>query len=95
MKFAILSPPVEGSVMIRAESTKSLKTIYYAIIGQKVKHNKITLTKEGKYFSFAVKLTSDMSSSSRVIVYYTHETGEIIYDSIALPFAPQLKNHVS
>lgn len=51
--------------------------------------------KESKSFSFDFKPTLLMVPKCNVIVYYITQDGEIVSDSVEVPFEKELKNHVS
>lgn len=89
-------PSVEGSILIKVASSRTLDNpVYYVITGQKLIHKKLNQARDRSQFEIKLNVIPEMLPSTKLIVYWIHQSGEIIYDSVALEFERELRNHVS
>lgn len=93
----LYSNHVEDLIKIKVESTQNLETIYALISGPlKIIHRNISSGRKTKNFEFDVKLTSDMTPTLSIIVYYIHDGGgEVVYDHLKVDIENHVENQVS
>lgn len=70
--------------------------VYYVLTAHSTMiHKKLNQARDKNQFEIKLNITPEMTPSSRLIIYYIHKSGEIIYDSVALGYERELKNYVS
>jgi Alpha-2-macroglobulin bait region domain len=58
-------------------------------------HKKVNQAANMDQFEIKLNVVSEMTPSTRIIVYYIQKSGEIVHDSVVLGFHRELTNHVS
>lgn len=58
-------------------------------------HKKLNQARDKNQFEIKLNITPEMTPSTKLIIYYIHKSGEIIYDSVPLGYERELKKHVS
>jgi len=92
-----LSPTVGKKVKLTVTSNYDFPAFHSIVIGRTgVIHNATHKPKDGATtYTFSFKATPWMMPKASVIVYFTHRSGELVYDRVELNFKHQLPNDVS
>lgn len=89
---------MEGSILIHVKSSRILdSSVYYYVTSSvnKMMHRKANQARDKIQFDIRITVTPDCTPSTKLVVYFIHSSGEIVYDSVNLGFQRDLRNYVS
>jgi hypothetical protein len=96
INFNFCSPNVGESITIKVESTANMNNVFCAVTGRSsVTVNQLMEARNRRSFEFNLNITRDFAPSTSIIVYYIHDSGEVVYDRITVDIAIKLSNNVS
>ena len=87
------SPKVGDLLKIKVETSQIIEKLNLVICGRSGTLHRSFFQTTGYEHEF--RLTQDMDPSFDVVVYYINTLGILIYDSLTIKVANQLKNKVS
>lgn len=90
-----LSLQIDKNIPIKVEATNEISDVFSLVIGRKgIVHNELHAV-NGRSFTINVLATPAMIPSSKLIVYYIQNSGEIIFNQIELKFNQNFTYNVS